>query len=143
MQIDVTDQIPSLNQHLTTLYQRLNGDLTPLMQAIGSLLEGSTRQRFADKQSPDGRSWAALMPATVKAKTGRGGGILVDRGDLMRSITFHAASDHVVIGTDRPYGKYHQTGTVRMTARPFLGVSTQDQADIRDLINDYIAGLLQ
>ncbi len=145
MQINVTDQIPALNEHLTALQQRLNGDLTPLMQAIGSVLEGSTRQRFADKQSPNGVSWAVLMPSTVKAKNGRSN-ILVDSGDLLRSITFHASNDSVVIGTDRPYGKYHQTGTkkadgsTKMVARPWLGLSEQDQFDINDLIMDFLAG---
>lgn len=145
MQIDVTHDIPALNEHLATLQQRLNGNLTPLMQAIGSVLEGSTRQRFADKQSPNGVAWAVLMPATVKAKNGRSN-ILVDSGDLIRSITFHASSDSVLIGTDRPYGKYHQTGTkkadgsTKMVARPWLGLSQQDQFDINDLIVGYLAG---
>lgn len=145
MQIDVTHDILALNEHLATLQQRLNGNLTPLMQAIGSVLEGSTRQRFADKQSPNGVAWAVLMPATVKAKNGRSN-ILVDSGDLIRSITFHASSDGVVIGTDRPYGKYHQTGTkkanrnTKMVARPWLGLSQQDQFDINDLIVGYLAG---
>ena len=147
MQFDVTHTIPALSEHLTDLQQRLNGDLTPLMQAIGSVLEGSTRQRFADKQSPNGVAWAVLMPSTVKAKNGRSN-ILVDSGDLIRSITFHATSDSVVIGTDRPYGKYHQTGTkkangnTKMVARPFLGLSEQDKSDIGDLINDFLAGNL-
>ena len=145
MQIDITHDIPALNEHLTALQQRLNGNLTPLMQAIGSVLEGSTRQRFADKQSPNGVAWAVLMPATVKAKNGRSN-ILVDSGDLIRSITFHASSDSVLIGTDRPYGKYHQTGTkkadgsAKMVARPWLGLSQQDQFDINDLIAGYLAG---
>ena len=145
MQIDITHDIPALNEHLTALQQRLNGDLTPLMQAIGSVLEGSTRGRFADKQSPNGVAWAVLMPSTIKAKNGRSN-ILVDSGDLIRSITFHASSDSVLIGTDRPYGKYHQTGTkkadgsTKMVARPWLGLSQQDQFDINDLIVGYLAG---
>ena len=145
MQIDVTHDIPALNEHLTDLRQRLNCDLTPLMQAIGSVLEGSTRGRFADKQSPNGVAWAVLMPSTIKAKNGRSN-ILVDSGDLIRSITFHASADSVAIGTDRPYGKYHQTGTkkanggTKMVSRPFLGLSNQDQSDIGDLINDFLAG---
>ena len=145
MQIDITHDIPALNEHLTDLRQRLNGDLTPLMQAIGSVLEGSTRGRFADKQSPNGVAWAVLMPSTIKAKNGRSN-ILVDSGDLIRSITFHASSDSVAIGTDRPYGKYHQTGTkkangeTKMVSRPWLGLSQQDQFDINDLILDYLAG---
>lgn len=145
MQINVTSQIPALNAHLSELQQRLNGDLTPLMWAIGSVLEGSTRQRFADKKSPNNVAWAILAPATIKRKINKssnGQGILVESGDLMRSITFYASRDSVIVGTDRPYGKYHQTGTKHMPMRPFLGLSAQDQADIGDLINDFLAGAL-
>lgn len=139
--IFIADDIPALNEHLTKLQQRLNGDLTPLMSAIGSVLESSTRQRFADKKDPSGVAWAVLMPSTIKAKNGRST-ILVDSGDLIRSITFHASNDSVVIGTDRPYGKYHQTGTKLMPQRAFLGLSAQDNSDIGDLINDFLAGSL-
>lgn len=139
MQIEVTDQIPVLNAQLMALYRRLSGNLTPLMAAIGGVLESSTRQRFADKKAPDGNAWADLLPATQQAKRGRGGGILVDRGDLMRSITYHANQHSVAIGTDRHYGKYHQMGTSVMVARPFLGLSSEDKRTLHDLINDFLA----
>lgn len=141
MQINVTHQIPALTEHLAGLRERLNGDLTPLMTAVGSLLENSTRQRFEDKVAPSGVSWAQLSPATIRARKGRGGGILVDRGDLFRSITFYATGDSVTVGTDRHYGEYHQMGW-GVPKRSFLGISQQDQADITDLINDFMAGLI-
>lgn len=166
MQINANDEFPELNEHLTALYQRLNGDLTPLMRGIGALLEGSTRDRFRTKRDPGGVAWANLAPETVKSKNARGG-ILVDHGDLMRSITYHASSQAVAVGTDRPYGKYHQTGTnpyiIRpkdkkalsfngvvvkqvnhpgLPARPFLGLSTDDKAEIRELINDFMSGVI-
>lgn len=143
MKIDVTSQLPELNEHISALYLRLNGDLTPLMGGVGTLLEGSTRDRFRTKTAPDGSSWADLQPSTIEAKNARGG-ILVDRGDLMRSITHHANSDSVAVGTDRHYGKYHQTGTKnqdgskRMPARPIFGLSAEDKTNIRDLLNNFM-----
>lgn len=156
MQINVTSQIPVLTEHLTELRQRLNGDLTPLMQAIGGILETSTRQRFEDEISPNGVAWAILMPATVKAKNGFTGilkgspnqGSNSMEGGLMHSIRWEVSSDSLILGTDKPYGKYHQTGTqkangeTKMVARPFLGLSNQDKSDIGDLINDFLAGNL-
>lgn len=140
MQISVTHELQQINEHLTVLYQRLNGDLTPLMATIGALLESSTRQRFSDKKAPDCQSWEALLPTTTQAKKGRGGGILVDRGDLMKSITYHATSESVAVGTDRHYGKYHQAGTENMVARPFLGLSNEDSTNIQEMINQFIEG---
>lgn len=138
MQIEITHDLPELNQHLTTLYERLNGDLTPLMSAIGAILESSTRERFSAKKEPNGTAWKSLLPDTLKSKGNNN--ILVDTGDLMRSITFHASSESVVVGTDRHYGKYHQLGGINLVARPFLGLSEDDKSTIGDLIEDFING---
>lgn len=146
MRIDVHEQLSEVNATLSEIYQRLDGGLTPLMQAIGAIVEGSTRERFGTKTAPDGTSWAALRPSTVAIKNGRGS-LMVDRGDLMRSITHHATAVSIEVGTDRPYAKYLQTGTKksdgtqRMVARPFLGLSEDDFTDIRELLNDFLEDL--
>lgn len=49
IQINPTDEFPLLVERLTDLQERLNGDLTPLMQGIGKVLEDNTRQRIANK----------------------------------------------------------------------------------------------
>lgn len=137
MQLTITHQLPQLNDHISQLYLRLGGDLTPLMLAIGGILENSTRARFASKTAPDGTSWQPLKPSTIKQKKGRGG-ILVDRGDLMKSITHHATSHSVAVGTDRHYGEYQQMGTKHMPARPFLGISASDGDSIQDVLNQFL-----
>lgn len=138
MQLTITHQLPQLNDHIGQLYQHLGGDLTPLMKAIGGILENSTRERFSSKIAPDGTSWQQLKPSTVKQKKGRGGSILVERGDLMKSITHHATSHSVTVGTNRHYGKYHQVGTKHMPARPFLGISASDGVNIQDVLNQFL-----
>lgn len=150
--IDATHEFPALQENLNTLKERLNGDLTPLMQAIGVVLEGSTRQRFADKKSPTGVTWASLAPATIKRKKNKSVskdgvtviGTLVERGDLFKSITSHANKDSVSVGTDRKYGIWHQIGiaseTKDMPARPFLGISGADKDEVYNIINDYLQG---
>lgn len=139
--INVTSQLPVINQHLAELQMRLSGDMTPLMSAIGALLESSTRDRFNTKTDPDGRPWKPLSWVTLMRRQGRGGGILVDWGDLFRSISYQADSNSVTVGTDRHYGKYHQMGW-GVPQRAFLGLSYQDKQDITDMINDFIAGNL-
>ncbi|MFB2537798.1 phage virion morphogenesis protein [Acinetobacter sp. c3-l95] len=100
-------------------------------------LENSTRERFSTKQSPDGVTWASLLPSSVERK-GNNSNILIDSMDLMRSISYQADADSVRVGTDRHYGKYHQDGTPHMVARPFLGLSESDKSDINDLIQDFL-----
>ena len=145
MQINVNSQLPELADQVGEIYIKLGGDLTPLMRGVGSLLENSSRDRFRTKTAPDGSTWADLKPSTLKAKKGRGSK-MVEYGDLMRSITSYANSTSAAVGTDRPYAKYHQTGTKnsdgseRMEARPIFGISAEDRTDVLDLMNDFMAG---
>lgn len=145
MQLTLTHNLPALQRRLDRLQGKLGGDLMPVMTAIGGLLESSTRERFESKRDPQGISWEQLKPQTKDAKrTAKGrlrGGILVDRGDLRKSITYHATTQSVAVGTDRHYGQYHQEGTRHMPARPFLGLSLEDESDILQLVQDFIDGV--
>lgn len=147
MQLNVNSQLPELADLIGEIYLKLGGDLTPLMRGVGSIIENSTRERFSTKTAPDGSTWADLKPSTLKAKKGRGSK-MVEYGDLMRSITHYANSTSAAVGTDRPYAKYHQTGTKnsdgseRMEARPIFGISAEDRTDVLDLMNDFIAGVV-
>lgn len=136
--IDVSDDLPILQNNLETLNQRLDGDLTRLMDEIGSILEDSTRQRFYDKTDPTGAQWANLLSSTQDKKGNNK--ILVQSGDLMASITHHANATSTTVGTPKIYGVYHQFGTKNMAVRPFLGLSDDDKQDIYAKINHYLAG---
>ena len=147
MQINVNSQLPELADQDGEIYIKLGGDLTPLMRGVASVIENSSRDRFRTKTAPDGSTWADLKPSTLKAKKGRGSK-MVEYGDLMRSITSYANSTSAAVGTDRPYAKYHQTGTKnsdgseRMEARPIFGISTEDRTDVLDLMNDFMEELV-
>lgn len=135
--IDASSDLPLLQDNIIQLTQKL-GDLTPLMDAIGGILESSTRQRFNDKQAPNGVKWADLLPSTQDKKGNNN--ILIQSGDLMASITHHANATSTTVGTPKIYGVYHQFGTSDMAARPFLGLSDEDKTDIYDLINEHLTG---
>lgn len=160
MSLDVSNDLPLLQDNVEALREKL-GDLTPLMDAIGNLLEAGTRQRFADKKAPDGTAWANLMPSTQAQKGNNN--ILVFSSNLEQSITHHADPYSVSVGTPESYGVYHQFGTDPYTirpknkkalafgggvykqvqhtglpARPFLGLSDDDKADIYELINEHL-----
>lgn len=135
--IDASNDLPLLQDNIIQLTQKL-GDLTLLMDAIGGTLESSTRQRFNDKQAPNGVKWADLLPSTQDKKGNNN--ILIQSGDLMASITHHANATSTTVGTPKIYGVYHQFGTSDMKARPFLGLSDEDKEDIYDLINEHLTG---
>lgn len=139
MQFDVSHELGEAADKLNLAYLAL-GDLTPLMGDIGRYLEGETNQRFADKKAPNGISWANLLPTTQQRKGNNN--ILIDDGDLVSSITHDTSSDSVTVGVSELYGVYHQLGTPKMTARPFLGISDNDKYEIGVLINDYLERVL-
>lgn len=133
------------------------GDLTGLMEGIGLTLESSTIERFETGRAPDGSAWTP----SIRART-EGGKTLVDTSQLRSSITSEADATSVAIGTNKIYAGVHQFGAtiraksapflmfalpgglglrrvkeVQIPARPFLGLSAEDEAEILAQTKDY------
>jgi phage gpG-like protein len=92
-------------------------NLKPLFEAVGSELVSRVQQGFISSRSPYGVQWAALKL--------RQGQPLRDKGHLMSSITYNAATDSVLIGPGAgPSSKgaaVHQFGaTITAKNKPFL-----------------------
>lgn len=108
-------------------------DLAPMLDELGQDEVARVMQRFEQSRSPDGTAWQAL-----KRPRPRGGGRpLQDTGVLMGSITAQAHGNILQIGTATDYAHYHQFGTQHIPARPFLGVSDDLLASIKELTHAY------
>ncbi|MFI0477406.1 phage virion morphogenesis protein [Paracoccus jiaweipingae] len=144
--------------------QRAAADMTPLMEDIGLALETSARTRIAETNvSPDGVAW----PKSFRVETAQGGKTLFDTGRLRDSITHIAGPGEVEIGTNLIYAAVHQfgatitaksagglffrladgtevlVGSVTIPARPYLGISAQDEQLISaDLVPAWWAEVL-
>lgn len=104
-------------------------------------------ENFRGQHDPDGNPWAPpkrpLRP--------RGRKLLRKTKRLYRSVTMASGPDVQVIvnrtgltvGTDVPYAQYHQFGTRKMVARPFMGISEKAQDAIDDVLNDYVDAVLK
>ena len=119
-------------------------DLEPLLEVLREHLLVIHDDHWTEQQAPDGTPWAPLSPkyAARKAKARPGRGILI-YDELLRLLASSIEGDTVVIGTNRVYGATQQFGDPyrNIPARPFLGVSDQDEADLLGIIQDYVAGL--
>ncbi len=117
------------------LQQRAD-NLEPVFADIAEMLLESTKQRFDDKQSPDGTLWAALAPKTIRRKKKPGSSILVESGMLIDQLVTESDGHHAAIGSNMIYAATHQFGAEErnIPARPFLGLSAQDEADIASLL---------
>lgn len=131
------------------------GDMSPLFADIGEHLLNTTRERFVAQAAPDGTDWAELTETTKRRKRRNKGKILTERGFLRVNLTYQAGIDEVLVGSPSIYGGTHQFGADKgafgktaggrsipfgdIPARPFLGTSDDDLAEIRALVNDYLA----
>ena len=110
-------------------------DLAPMLDELGQDEVARVVQRFEQSRSPDGTAWQAL-----KRPRPRGGDRpLQDTGVLMGSITAQAHGNILQIGTATDYAHYHQFGTQHIPARPFLGVSDDLLASIKELTHAYFS----
>lgn len=143
----ITIEIESekLQRALSEVQQRI-GDMSPLMADIGELLTQSTKHRFATSTGPDGTPWAPL-------KDGSGRKPLVLTGTMRDQIFPTSGPDFVEIGASVKQAPWHQFGVdpfqietknfgfvdhPGIPARPFLGVSADDDAEIIKLAGAYL-----
>ncbi|PPD29119.1 MAG: hypothetical protein CTY19_17865 [Methylomonas sp.] len=65
--------------------EQATGNLAPALRDIGDVLIESTKQRFADGEAQDGKSWAENSQVTIDRK-GRSDP-LIDSGTLSEQLT--------------------------------------------------------
>lgn len=134
----------------------------PWLAAIGNTLVDSTRERFGRGVAPDGSPWRALSPVTAALRRGgKGGQPLLDTGRLRNSIASVVDADSVTVGTNVRYARVQHFGARRgqfgrgrfrtrkgsfpipwgdIPARPILGVSASDKAEIVDVLRAALSG---
>ncbi|MBB96928.1 MAG: phage morphogenesis protein [Rhodobacteraceae bacterium] len=137
-------------------------DLSQLMDLIGTVLVNGAVERIGQTNvAPDGTPW----PKSLRAQLDDGI-TLHDSGQLMRSITHEAASDQVEVGSNMIYAGIHQTGgtikakngkalaftlangesaivgSVKIPARPYLGISDEERMQAEEVSVQYFADLL-
>lgn len=161
----VTISITISDKAVSQAFQKLEramADTTPVMDAIGTGLVGSTHQRFATSTDPDGQAWSALVPAYAEGK--RNSRILTESGLLRDSIHSKAQRNEVRVGPHKVYAAIHQFGgtikpkkgshlrfrmgdrlikaeSVTIPARPYLGISSADETMIAETVFGFLSRL--
>lgn len=125
------------------------GDLTEPMQRIAGVLEDSTEQAFADEASPvSGQPWQALSENYLKANPKRAGGKMLQAsaGGLAASIESDHGDSWAQIGSNKIYAAIHhfggtddmRPGPAAIPAREHFGISQEAEADILDILGEYL-----
>lgn len=151
IKVDIDDKI--VLERLAKL-QHLGADLRPAFLDIGKYLERSHRQRWDREVSPDGAKWAALSPWYQAQKAKNADKILVLNAHLRDTLAPQATARSLKFGSNRVYAAVHQFGATAgafgrskrgrpipwgdIPPRPFLGVSTDDEAEILALLREHL-----
>ncbi len=108
-----------------------------IMEKALRIIDTRTKQRFNTlKRDPDSIKWAALSPNTLREKRKKYAvpNILIRTGKLRDSIKYALRGDKITLKSVAKYGKYHQFGTKKMPARPFIGLDKfEEQRILREI----------
>lgn len=150
MTTTLSGDFPELQKKLAGLS---NINRSAIMKNVSETLRSSTMDRFRSGRSPEGKPW----PSSLREQEGQGI-TLTQSSRLKYSIKAIADSTGAAVGTNTIYAATHQYGddrtirakkakylrfrykgawvmakrvTVHIPARPYLGISDEDLADIR------------
>ena len=103
------------------------------------IIQRTLRQIF-DREGP---GWAPLSQSTLRSRLIPNLPILQQTGALMASVVDHPFIETrrkaLLFGTENPYAHFHEFGTSRMPARPFLGPAIErSMIKIRQQYLNYI-----
>ena len=121
----------------------------PAKLAIGESLVESTKKRFDTSTAPDGTPWAPNSAATLKRK--RGTKPLIGEGTLRDEIAYAENGDDLIIFSPMKYAAMQHFGGKKsefpnlwgnIPARPFLGISEDDEEMIIETISDYLRSVI-
>lgn len=127
-------------------------NLRPVLESIGEDMMASTKHRFNKgvTAGPDGTKW--LLNSVLSTLLYKDGDtpLTGETGNLMNSINYQMmqGGNGVEIGSPLEYAAMQQFGGTKaefphlwgdIPARPFLGLSSDDEKNILETISDYLA----
>lgn len=135
---------------LNGLLQR-SEDLRPAFQEMGEYFIESTKRRFASKTAPDGSKWTDNSAVTEESK-GRNDPLIGESRRLSNEIHYRADARSVSWGSSLVYAGMQQNGGLKaayphlwgnIPARPFLGLSSDDENVALEILQEYLAAPLE
>lgn len=142
-------------RNLDSLSKKLEGmslsgsDRKKLLASLGVEIEAQTQERFETKLDSDGNRWKDIADKTALYYQKRfgtsdpGKGLLFRAFDgvpLLDTIESQVSSWDVLVGATKVYAAVHQFGWEKknIPARPYLGISEADEAELSDIVDAFI-----
>lgn len=119
-------------------------DPLPVLERAREILTSDEKLVFASEGAAIGSRWSALAPETTARK--HDSRILVMTGRLLDALS---TPSNVEVTTESarlaprgvPYAHFHASGTGRMPARPFMGITVEGEAKFMRTLSQYLAVL--
>ena len=145
--VDIQFTNSTVLQVLDSLLDKLD-DLSEPMNDIAAVLESATESAFEAEADPTtGQTWASLSDAYLKANPKRQSGKILQAsaGGLAASVAADSGDFWAAIGSNKIYAAIHQfggtdnmpAGPAGIPARPYLGVSREDEQSILEIVVDF------
>lgn len=119
-------------------------DLETAFTDIGESLLNSHHERFNYEMDSEGNYWESLYTDYQNRKKKNKDKILVLDGFLRDTLAYNADGQGLELGTNLIYGATHQFGDEErgIVARPFLGISADDEQMILETLHDHFEAAL-
>jgi phage virion morphogenesis protein len=142
--------LPQLGERIARLGR---ADRGALLDDLGAEVVSQTQRRIGEeKTGPDGERWPAWSASHARTRHGNQS-LLVASGDLLDTITHVVSGERVEIGSNLVYAAAHQFGLdmsvvssrrrVTIPARPYLGLSGDNEADLEAIADDFVQRALE
>ena len=141
----ITVDLSGIGRIQDVLDRIASADMSELLEVIGATVESQTRRRISDdKTAPDGSGWDDWSGRHARTRHG-GHSLLESSGDLLDSITHDVIGAEAVVGADLIYAATHQFGDDErnIPARPYLGLSDDNETELGNVVRDWVEELLQ
>lgn len=125
---------------LQGLYTELE-DLRKPFTVIKAKMYKEIIRHFEEEEGPDGKweRWQFRGRRINYRPYGRGGNkMLQDTGRLRNSFMWDLLPDEIRVFTEVEYASYHQFGTSKMVARPFLWFEERSYEEWAEYIVEYL-----
>jgi phage gpG-like protein len=122
----------NVQDHVSASLQNMAHNLHTLpMAEIARIMVASVHQNFLDEGRPT--SWEPRAEPTGSWP------ILRKSRDLYNSIEAFISGNDITVDHNTSYGDFHETGTWKMPARPFLIIVDEDIAEIDRVIEEHMS----
>jgi len=144
---------------IEAIFARLNqfdADKSKMFNDIGDDMLHATRERFRHQRDVDGNPWKVSWRARLQGgETGR------DRANLLNGMSYNVLNNGVEWGANQTYahvfhygahitpkngqyitfavaGQYRKVKEVNIPSRTFLGINSEDEATVLDIVGSFI-----